>query len=75
MDISSTLKQSGDFAEATIPVFHVSQLCKLLYIMPFEHDSELTQSVCIHFLWTNNLHSIKLLNEPLSIVAEMENGN
>lgn len=71
---ANILKQSGNFAEATLPVFHVTHLPKLLHIIPFEPDSEQTECVYIHFLWTNNLHSIRLLNKPLSMVAEMENG-
>lgn len=42
--------------------------------MPFEHESELTECVYIHFLWTNNLNSIRLLNKPLGVLAEIENG-
>lgn len=53
-------------------ITNVIQLPKLLHITSFEHDSELTECVYIHFLWTNSLHSIRLLNKPL--VAGMENG-
>lgn len=72
VDICLLLKQSGNSAEGTLPVFHDTQLPKLLHIIQFDHDPELTECVHIHFVWTNNLHSTRLLNKPL--VGGMENG-
>lgn len=41
--------QSGNSAEATLSVLHVSQLPKLLHAMPFEQNSELTECVVYQF--------------------------